>query len=139
MNLARHFLADWFDRLSASGFDGSVFLDALADDLVWTATGQSPVSGTFHGRQQYIDNVWTPLDQHLARWPRAEVVRILGDGDWATVQFRGVGGLGVNGSDYTLDYCWIVHVENDRITEVIGFYDQTKVNELFAPTPHQPS
>ena len=53
----RRFLTDWFDRLEASGFDGRVFLDALADDLVWTATGSSPVSGTFRGKQSYVDDV----------------------------------------------------------------------------------
>jgi ketosteroid isomerase-like protein len=47
----RRFLTDWFARLESSGFDGGVFLGALSDDLVWTATGASPVSGTFRGKQ----------------------------------------------------------------------------------------
>ena len=127
----RHFLVDWFARLERSGFDGGVFLGALSDDLIWTATGTSPVSGTFQGKQSYIDNVWRPLDDHLARWPRANVVRILADGEWAVVEFHGVGGLGRNGTDYTLQYCWVIRVVNDLVREVVGYYDQVKVNELF--------
>ncbi|WP_344421355.1 nuclear transport factor 2 family protein [Pseudonocardia ailaonensis] len=129
----RAFLVEWFDRLAATGFDGGVFLGALSDDLVWTATGTSPVSGTFRGKQAYVDGVWRPLDQHLQRWPRAEVLRILADGEWATVEFRGVGGLGVNGLDYSLQYCWVLRVVGDEITEVVGYYDQTQVEALFAP------
>jgi ketosteroid isomerase-like protein len=130
----RAFLVDWFDRLAASGFDGAIFLDALSNDLVWTATGTSPVSGTFRGKQAYIDGVWRPLDQHLQRWPRAEVLRILADGEWASIEFRGVDGLGHNGVDYTLQYCWVVRVSDGLITEVIGYYDQSKVEALFAST-----
>ena len=128
----RRFLTEWFARLEATGFDGGVFLDALSDDLVWTATGHSPVSGTFRGKQSYIDNVWRPLDDHLSTWPRADVVRILADGEWAVVEFHGVGGVGRNGTDYTLQYCWVIRVADDRIREVVGYYDQVKVNELFA-------
>jgi ketosteroid isomerase-like protein len=127
----KDFLRDWFDRLAASGFDGNVFLDAFSDDLVWTATGHSPVSGTFHSKAEYIDKVYRPLDEHLETWPRAEVLRILADGDWAIVEFNGVGGVGTNGTDYSLRYCWVIHVEDSRITEVVGYYDQTKVAELF--------
>ncbi len=129
---AKQFLTDWFTELATSGFDSEVFLGALSDDLVWTATGHSPISGTYRGKQQYIDNVYAPLDARLQRWPRAEVVRIIGDSDWAVVQFHGEGGAGVNGTEYTLDYCWVVHVEGGAITEVIGYYDQSKVNDLFA-------
>ena len=128
----RRFLTEWFDRLEATGFDGGVFLDALADDLVWTATGTSPVSGTFRGKQSYVDNVWRPLDDHLDKWPKATVLRILADGEWAVVQFRGVGGVGRNGTDYTLEYCWVIRVVDDRVREVVGYYDQVKVAELFA-------
>ena len=128
----RRFLVDWFARLEATGFDGGVFLDALADDLVWTATGHSPVSGIFRSKQSYVDNVWRPLDAHLTTWPKAAVARILADGEWAVIEFRGVGGVGRNGTDYTLDYCWVVRVVDGRIREVVGYYDQVKVNELFA-------
>lgn len=151
----KDFLQDWFDRLAATGFDGNVFLDAFSDDLVWTATGHSPVSGTFHSKAEYIEKVYRPLDDHLQTWPRAEVLRILADGEWAIVEFNGVGGVGKNGTDYSLRYCWVIRVQETQrsgarpsdqetrrsgarpsdqhalITEVVGYYDQTKVAELF--------
>ncbi|MFC6712667.1 nuclear transport factor 2 family protein [Branchiibius cervicis] len=129
---AKQFLQRWFAELSRTGFDAAVFLDVLSDDMVWTATGESPVSGVFRGKQAYIGGVYHPLDDHLVSWPRADVVRIIGDGEWAAVQFRGSGGQGRNGTDYSLDYCWLIHVTGEQISEVIGFYDQTKVHELFS-------
>jgi len=128
----RDFLTTWFQELSDSGFDGNVFLAALSDDLRWTATGHSPVSGTFDGKQAYIDNVYRRLDDRLEKWPRAEVRRIMADGEWGFVEFDGIGGLGKNGTDYTLQYCWVIRVVDRLIVEVIGYYDQSKVNELFA-------
>jgi ketosteroid isomerase-like protein len=56
----RQFLTDWFAPLETTGFDGGVLLGALSDDLIWTATGTSPVSGTFQGKQSYIDQPLAP-------------------------------------------------------------------------------
>ncbi len=130
--VTRAFVHDWFARLERSGFAAPVFLAALADDVVWTATGHSPVSGTFRGKQAYIDGVYRVLDDRLQRWPQAQVTRILVDGEWASVEFVGVGGVGRNGTDYTLQYSWILHVVDHHIREVVGYYDQSKVLELFA-------
>jgi len=60
------FLSEWFERLAKSGWSGSLFLDTLADDVVRTAIGSSPVSGTYPGKQEYTDKVYKPLDEHLA-------------------------------------------------------------------------
>jgi ketosteroid isomerase-like protein len=72
----REFLEDWFRHLGDTGFDGQVFLAALADDVVWTATGHSPVSGTFRGEQEYADGVYRRLDESLETLPRPRVERI---------------------------------------------------------------
>jgi hypothetical protein len=45
---AKTFLKGWFDRLEKTGWEGSIFLEALADDLMWAATGRmdiAPVTG----------------------------------------------------------------------------------------------
>jgi ketosteroid isomerase-like protein len=43
----------------------TIFLDALANDLTWTATGSSPTSGTYHGKQEYLEKVYRALDERL--------------------------------------------------------------------------
>ena len=129
---AKTFLKGWFDRLEKTGWDGPTFLEALADDLSWTATGSSPVSGTYHGKQEYVDEVYEPLDERLASWPKPVVKRIIGEGEWAAVQFDSEGGKGKNGVDYNMQYCWLVRVSEGKVREVVGFYDQSKVAELFS-------
>jgi ketosteroid isomerase-like protein len=95
----RAFLEDRFRRLSDTGFDGQVFLAALADDVVRTATGHSPVSGTFRGKQEYADGVYRRLDERLETWPRPRVQRMamsteVGPGVTVLVGSRGGGARG---------------------------------------------
>jgi uncharacterized protein len=130
---AAEFLSDWFQRLSGGDWSAEIFLGALADDVVWTATGSSPISGTFHGLREYAEKVYRPLDEHLAVWPKPIVERIVAEGEWGAVQFRSVDGVGRNGTDYSMQYCWVIHVVDEKIIEVIGYYDQEKVAQLFTP------
>jgi uncharacterized protein len=126
------FLRTWFGRLAETGWTAEVFLGGLAEDLVWTATGTSPVSGTYRGRDAYIDGIYLRLDERLASWPRPRVERIIADGEWGVVEFTSTGGLGKNGTDYNMRYCWVIHVADDRIVEVVGYYDTQTVTALFA-------
>jgi ketosteroid isomerase-like protein len=104
----------------------------LADDLVWTVTGTSPIAGTYHGRDAYLTGVLKPLAERLESIPTLKVTRLLADGDWASLQLEGRG-RGRRGENYDMDYCWMVQVRDAQIVRVIGFYDTTKVNALFAP------
>jgi ketosteroid isomerase-like protein len=73
----------------------------LSDDVLWTATGRSPVSGAFRGKQEHIERVYRPLDHKLATWLKPAVERVIANGDWGTVQFSSTGGLGTNGTTTT--------------------------------------
>jgi uncharacterized protein len=126
------FLRDWFQRLKESGWTAEVFLDALSEDLVWTATGTSPISGTYRGREAYVEGIYRRLDEKLESWPRPAVERVVAEGEWGVVEFSSTGGRGKNGIDYNMRYCWIMRVEHDLVTEVIGYYDTSTVDALFA-------
>lgn len=125
------FLRDWFARLEESGWTADVFLETLSDDLTWTATGTSPVSGVFHGKPEYIAKVYRALDERLESWPSPKVERIIAQGDWGIVEFTSTGGRGHNGTDYNMRYCWVMRRSGEQIVEVIGYYDTAKVTELF--------
>ena len=131
MNTTSIFLRQWFDRLAETGWTAEVFLGALSKDLVWTATGNSPISGTYRGLDAYIDGIFRPLDERLETWPRPRVERIVAEDGWGVVEFSSTGGRGKNGTDYNMRYCWVIHVEDDLVTEVIGYYDTSTVRALF--------
>lgn len=127
-NLA--FVKDLFTVLSEKGY-GQELLDALADDVTFNVMGKSPIAGSYHGKENYRKNVLEPLQERIATSPTMDVKRILMDGDMACVQFRSVGGVGKNGADFSMDYCWLLRIENDLIKEIWGYYDTGKMIGLF--------
>lgn len=120
-----------FANVSESGF-GEDFATALAEDLVFTATGTSPLAGRYSNKTEYREKVLGRLHDRLATPLRPSVEQFLVDGEWATVRFRTEGVRGVNGSDCSMQYCWLIRVVDGWITEIIGFYDSKKMNDLFA-------
>ena len=126
----RTFFTNLFASISTSGFRED-FLIALSDDIVWTATGTSPLAGRYEGKREYITKVLDPLHARLEDSPRTELERMTVEGEWAAVQFRSKGARGRNGADFSMQYCWLMRVVDERITEVVGFYDQ-KMYDLFA-------
>jgi ketosteroid isomerase-like protein len=120
-----------FSRISEHGF-GQAFLDALADDLVFTATGSSPLAGRYTSKAEYQDRVLGRLHERLATPLRPAIEQMLVDGEWATVRFRTEGVRGHNGADFSMQYCWLLRVVDGRIVEIVGFYDTKKMVDLFA-------
>src|SRR5258708_6875380 len=91
------FVRDLFNDIAADGFE-KTFEDALHQYLVWVATGSSPVSGEYKGKQVYLEKIIRRLHDRLQSWPKAVVENILVDGDTACVQFHGEGGVVKNGA-----------------------------------------
>lgn len=64
----REFVESLFTAVALDNF-GQSFAAALADSLVWTVTGSSPIAGTYNGKQVYVDEVLTPLRAVLVSSP----------------------------------------------------------------------
>lgn len=127
----RGMLEPLFAEVTRSGF-GANFLKGLSDDVVFVASGTSPVSGRYAGKQVYVDKVLKPLGEKLETMPIPRVERMIVDGEWASVLFRTEGVRGKNGADFSMQYCWIIHVVDNLIVEITGFYDQKKMIDIFA-------
>lgn len=131
INPTRTFVEGLFSSMRDEGFSER-FVDALDENLTWTATGNSPLGGVYRGKQEYLEKVLFPLRARLETQPIPNVESILVDGEWATVIFRSTGAKGKNGTDFSMQYCWVMRVVDQKFVEVIGFYDQKKVSDLFA-------
>src|SRR5258708_35218825 len=127
------FVRDLFNDIAADGFEKE-FEDALHEDLVWVATGSSPVSGESKGKQVYLEKIIRRLHDRLQSWPKAVVENILVDGDVACVQFHGEGGIGKNGANFDMQYCWVMKVRNQKIVHVTGYYDSVNSRPTFPAT-----
>ena len=127
----RIFLSTLFSSVHTDGF-GSSFQKALSENVVWTATGTSPLAGVYRGKQAYLDNVLNVLHERLETPIRLVLHRMIVEGEWASVHFESSGVRGKNGSDFSMQYVWLIRVVEDTIVEVIGFYDQKRMFDLFA-------
>jgi len=123
-------IQDLFASIAQEGWS-TKFNDALADDLVWVATGSSPVAGTYEGKQVYLEEIMKRLGDRLLSWPKPVVENIVVDGDTACVQFRGEGGVGKNGANFDMRYCWVIRLRDGLIAHVTGYYDSVKMTALF--------
>ena len=127
----RTFVNNLFASIAQEGF-GPKFLDSLSHDVIWTATGSSPLSGRHEGKKAYQEDVLAKLHGRLEYFPKPQVNRILSDGDWAAVYFHSTGARTYSGAEFGMEYCWLLKVQEDKIVEVVGFFDQKKVHDLFA-------
>lgn len=109
------------------------FFDALAPDLIWTVQGSTPISGTFQGKQTYLEKVYQPLLSIFAGPTSCRVRQILHDGDTVVVEWHGETPT-VSSGLYAQDYCWIIRVREDgkAIAEVTGYFDTARVENLLS-------
>lgn len=130
MTDTRTILENLFCQVAGSGWADD-FAAALDEDLVFTAAGTSPVAGRYVGKQTYLDQILGRLGERLQSWPKPIVDKMIVDGNSACVQFHSKDGLGKNGADFNMQYCWVLNLRNEKIVEITGYYDSGKMIALF--------
>ncbi|MEI9922462.1 MAG: hypothetical protein WDN50_01775 [Bradyrhizobium sp.] len=74
-----------FDRWGSG--EGSPF-DLLIPDVEWVIVGSSPLSKTYHSKQEFIDQVRIPFNARMAKPLVPTVHGIYADGDMVIGPFR---------------------------------------------------
>jgi len=110
--------------------DSSGFFEAVADDVVWTAIGSTPISGVSHSKKEYMDKTYRPLQAVFAGPTSCKVKRIVAENDTVVVEWHGETPL-AKGRVYANDYCWMVRVAANKLIEVTGYFDTAAVQALF--------
>ena len=110
---------------------GSVF-DLLADDVVWTVAGESPVSGTYRSKQAFLDEAVAPITARLATPIVPQVTRIVADGAHVVVLWQGRA-TARDGSTYRNHYAWHLELADGRIVRVTAFLDTWALAQLLDP------
>jgi hypothetical protein len=123
-------------RLIAEAFaawehgDYQPFFKIVADDVRWTVIGSTPISGTFEGKQAFLDGAVVPLHDRLAGPIKATVLNIFGDGDQVILQWQGES-TGKSGHPYHQTYCWVMRLSGGLIVEVTAYLDTGLVAAMF--------
>src|SRR5271167_4384191 len=123
-------------ELIRAGFDkwkngtGSVF-ELLAPDAKWTIVGNSPMSRTYQNRQEFLDQVITPLNARFSSRLIPTVVRgIYADGDMVIVLFDGAG-TARDGKPYKNTYSWYLRMKDGQIVDAVAFFDTIAFTEFW--------
>jgi uncharacterized protein len=105
------------------------FFDLLTDDVQWTITGSSPLSKTYIGKQQFINETVTPLTSRLATPIVPKIREVYADGDDVIALWDGTATAKDN-RPYRNTYCWIMTLKNSRITHVVAFLDLIEYTDV---------
>jgi len=108
---------------------GTVY-DLLASDVKWTNAGTSTVSGIYHSRRDFMDQVVTPFNSRL-QTPLVPIVRgLYADGDTVIVLWDGAA-IARDGKSYENTYSWYLTMRNGKIVSAVAVYDSAAFDDLW--------
>ena len=113
-----------FTQLSAG--NSRPYVDALADDVVWTVIGTTRWSGRYRGKRDVVERLLRPVSRLFEPGYKMHIEGMVVEDDHLVVQFRGEV-MTKAGVPYNNSYCWVCRMKNDRIQELTEYAD----TELF--------
>jgi ketosteroid isomerase-like protein len=121
-------------RIIKAGFDrwaqgtGS-FFDLLTDDMQWTITGSTPLSKTYAGKRQFMDEVINPLNQRLSKKIVPTVRAVYAEGDMVIALMDGQATAKDN-KPYNMSYAWFMQMKGGKIIKVTAFLDGIQFTDV---------
>lgn len=112
----------------------SLFMATLADDAIWTVTGQYSWSRTFTGKQSIMTDLHGHVRSRLVERGRTVAHRIIADDDIVVVEAKG-NNLTKEGQRYDNDYCLVFRFDGGRIKEVREYCDSVLTEKALGPFP----
>ena len=115
-----------FDRWR-SGSGGPFELDPAAE---WTIVGSSPLSKTYHSRQEFLDNVITPFNARMMIPLVPSVRGIFADAETVIILFDATA-TAKDGIPYRNTYTWYFQMKEGKVIKAIAFFDTRDFDELW--------
>jgi ketosteroid isomerase-like protein len=107
-------------------------VESLADDVVWTIIGTTPLSGTFRGKEDVIERMVRPLGEALDGHVDFTFERFIAEGEFVVMEARGEGSA-KTGRPYNNTYCIVARIVDGRILEMTDYVDTELITTaLFA-------
>ena len=110
--------------------DGMAVFNLIADQVEWTITGSSPISGTYTSKHDFIEKALKPQREHLTGPPVAQVHAVLAEDDWVVVQWEGRATT-KTGMPYNNQYCYVLKVIDGTIVRGTTYWDTELVNRAW--------
>ena len=114
--------------------DRALFVASLADDAIWTVTGQYSWSRTFTGKQSIMNDLHGHVRTRLAERTRTIAHRFIADGDHVAVEAKG-DNITREGVRYDNDYCLVFRLEGGKIKEIREYCDSVLTEKALGEFP----
>jgi ketosteroid isomerase-like protein len=111
--------------------------DLLADDAVWTISGNSLASRTYPSKEVFMSEVIRPFNARMRARLIPNVHNIYADGDTVVAHFDAQG-TARDGKPYVNSYAWILTLKDGRIVRAFAFFDAHAFDDFWtrvAPAP----
>lgn len=119
-------VAQYFDQWKN---EGACFFELLDEDAIWIVAGRSPVSGTYHGKQDFMDHAVQPILAQLATPLQPELLSLTADEQYVWLHFRAKA-TAINGQSYVNTYVWKMQFKDEKIISGVAFLDTYELAEL---------
>ena len=114
--------------------DRALFVASLADDAIWTVTGQYSWSRTFTGKEAILNDLHGQVRSRLAERTRTIAHRFIADGDCVAVEAKG-DNVTREGMRYDNDYCLVFRLEGGKIKEIREYCDSILTEKALGKFP----
>jgi uncharacterized protein len=105
--------------------------ELLSPDAEWTIVGSSPLSKTYHSRQEFLDQVINPFNARMAT-PLIPTVRgLYADGDMVIILFD-ASATTRDDRPYYNPYTWYFQMKEEKVVKAIAFFDTREFDEFWA-------
>ena len=121
-------IRNMFTELSKGNADA--FLGGLADNIRFTIIGTTKFSGTFNGKQEFINKVLAPLGAQLEGGLTMTIDNLIAEGDYVAIQARGKSNT-KSGGTYNNTYCQVFRLANGKVQEATEYLDTEVVTKSF--------
>jgi uncharacterized protein len=110
--------------------NGQAFLDTVADNVRFTIIGTTKFSGTFNGKQEFVNKVLMPLSSQLEGGLTITPDNLIAEGEYVAMQARGNSRTKAGGT-YNNTYCQVFRLANGKVQEVTEYLDTELVTRAF--------
>lgn len=118
----------------ASHRSATTFWENVADDVIWTVTGEYSWSRQYKGRAAIMDNLMGHFRSFFHERPRTVAYNFIADGDFVAVETRG-DNVTKAGLRYDNQYCMVFRIENGKIKEIKEYCDSAMIERVLGPFP----
>lgn len=104
--------------------------ELLADDAVWTISGNSLGSKTYPSKEAFMSEVIRPFNARMKERLIPSVHALYADGATVIAHFDAKG-IALDGKPYVNSYAWILTLKRGQIVQAHAFFDAHAFDDLW--------